>query len=178
MCVCVCYQFDSPYFPGCRILLATHTHTHTNTHTPNTLTHTGSARGPAVLMKQPVSSYLHYIQSSGQCQQLHCSFPLSEHTHVHTHRHTQTHTHTDTHTHTHTDTHKANATAEVDDGRSSCFLVDVGLMLLCLKPNRLSPTTTSPHHHTQLRWRLSLSVWRGGSLGAREEEEERGGGAV
>lgn len=68
--MCVHEPFDSPYFPGCKVL---HAHTYTHAHTP----HTGSAPGPAVLMKQPVSSYLHYIQSSGHCQQLHCSFPLS-----------------------------------------------------------------------------------------------------
>lgn len=44
-----------------------------------TQTDTGSAPGPAALMKQPVSSSFHYIQTSGQRQQLHYSFPQSSH---------------------------------------------------------------------------------------------------
>ena len=179
--VCVRQTFDSPYFPGCRALHA-HTHTHTHTHTqPHR-----ECPGPAVLMKQPVSSYLHYIQSSGQCQQLHCSFPLSELTHLYTHTRC-----TNIYTNTHAQSVGSSSflsrlmLTEADARRTSCSFFFCGgggclAQVQLFKTETPSLNLSQAHHHhissTASVTSLSLSLLASLYVGAEESLEARGGG--
>lgn len=78
---------SSFYIPRMQALHAT-THVNACAHM-RAHTHTGRTLGTAVLTELCVSSYLHYAQSSRQCQQLYCSFPRqSSHIYTRTRIHT------------------------------------------------------------------------------------------